>query len=606
MKDPHLTQAVTDPLPDRLKQYLSETAKRELDLLRGALEERLLALETALAHPDQHDTLDDLVLALGRVITAEVEASAAKGWLEAQIQAQEQVRPERARPRESGDGADLEDARAEIRTLRFELEQAKKELEHEHVAGAARDRELDQLRAHIRNERESGGASRLDAEVARTEAQTERRRVAALERELADAKRAAESLAVDADAHFTGTVTTLERRCADLERELTEAQGRAEAAEGERNQVAAELDGARLKLAEIERDADAFSSSADSRVADAERRAAEAETRATGADTRASATEMRAATAEARAAEADQRAVAAEARAQAFEQQAAAAAARGDAAEARATEADRRAAAADARAAADNARMSVAEAERTAAEQVRGEAESRASGLVLELGAIQTELEEARRDRDAGQTAADARYSALTGERASLEGALKDAETRLADVERARAALAAELATARQQVAPAADSDLAKRLEAADARVRALELQLFGRGKHDPDVELSTLLAPEPTPGERPQRSASRYNFPASTEARVDGETGALVDLSVTGAQVICYKELELDRIVTLTLPSDETPVSAQGKIVWTRIEPHKKGKPLRCRTGILFTSADEAAVEAFIIRYAV
>src|SRR5262249_15538044 len=73
------------PLPDRLKQYLTATARRELDALRAALDSRLLALEAALAHPEPHDSLETFVMDLARVATAEAEASAARASLEAQI-----------------------------------------------------------------------------------------------------------------------------------------------------------------------------------------------------------------------------------------------------------------------------------------------------------------------------------------------------------------------------------------------------------------------------------------------------------------------------------------------------------------------------------------
>src|SRR3989442_14395021 len=78
---------------DALRRYLDETAQRELDELRAALDERLSALEHALAHPSPKTSLADLVLELARVATAEAEAAAARACLQAQVDAQQRAKP---------------------------------------------------------------------------------------------------------------------------------------------------------------------------------------------------------------------------------------------------------------------------------------------------------------------------------------------------------------------------------------------------------------------------------------------------------------------------------------------------------------------------------
>ncbi|HEX4628928.1 MAG TPA: hypothetical protein VH137_09075, partial [Gemmatimonadales bacterium] len=75
MSDHELVHSTAGPLPDRLRQYLSEIARRELDSLRVALESRLQALEAALAHgaasggPGAYDSIESLVMDLARVTT---------------------------------------------------------------------------------------------------------------------------------------------------------------------------------------------------------------------------------------------------------------------------------------------------------------------------------------------------------------------------------------------------------------------------------------------------------------------------------------------------------------------------------------------------------
>jgi hypothetical protein len=99
-------------------------------------------------------------------------------------------------------------------------------------------------------------------------------------------------------------------------------------------------------------------------------------------------------------------------------------------------------------------------------------------------------------------------------------------------------------------------------------------------------------------------RKATRYSFSTTLEVLVDGNAGVLVNLSVGGAQVLCPRELEVSRVATVSLLSDEIPVSCQGNIVWCHPEPFSEGRPPMWRAGVSFTEADEAAVEAFIIRY--
>ena len=80
-----------DPSPDTIRQYLAATAQRELDALRAQLDERLSALEAAIARPDQRGSLERLVLDLARVATAEAQSAAARATLEAQLHAQERA-----------------------------------------------------------------------------------------------------------------------------------------------------------------------------------------------------------------------------------------------------------------------------------------------------------------------------------------------------------------------------------------------------------------------------------------------------------------------------------------------------------------------------------
>jgi hypothetical protein len=184
------------------------------------------------------------------------------------------------------------------------------------------------------------------------------------------------------------------------------------------------------------------------------------------------------------------------------------------------------------------------------------------------------------------------------------------AEARADAALRERDALATELTAVRQATgATGPDAEIAQRFEEATERIRVLELELFerDRGPRDRDVDVGPLLdttppPPSPLAGQR----AKRYGFPAATNVKIDREGGLLVDLSVTGAQVICRTSPEVGRIVTLTLISDETPCFCEGRLLWARREQTAKGRPFRYRVGLVFTAADEQAIEAFIKRHSV
>src|SRR5262249_1528579 len=158
----------------------------------------------------------------------------------------------------------------------------------------------------------------------------------------------------------------------------------------------------------------------------------------------------------------------------------------------------------------------------------------------------------------------------------------------------ARDALAAELEALK--TSGGGDPTVAERLDAATARIRELELQLFekARGDVEKDVELEIDAAPTPVSAQAGQR-AMRHEFKPPAKIKIDRTGGLLVDLSVTGAQIISASSPDVGEIVTLALLSQEAPCFCQGRILWARREQTAKGKPFRYRAGIVFTAADEA-----------
>jgi hypothetical protein len=116
-------------------------------------------------------------------------------------------------------------------------------------------------------------------------------------------------------------------------------------------------------------------------------------------------------------------------------------------------------------------------------------------------------------------------------------------------------------------------------------------------------LSASPALVAAPASHEPPRR-ASRQAFNQDVQIQIDGSATQLVDLSTTGAQVISATALKPNRMVKVSLPLEETTVSCRAKIVWARLEPPSAGGAFCYRAGVLFTSVDEAAVQAFIAHH--
>jgi hypothetical protein len=99
-------------------------------------------------------------------------------------------------------------------------------------------------------------------------------------------------------------------------------------------------------------------------------------------------------------------------------------------------------------------------------------------------------------------------------------------------------------------------------------------------------------------------RQADRQAFSSALGVQIDGEAALLVDLSLTGAQVLSCSALKPAKTVKMLLPSSDSPVLCRGRIVWARLEPTMPGRPIRYRAGMFFTATDQAAVQTFISRH--
>ena len=79
----------------------------------------------------------------------------------------------------------------------------------------------------------------------------------------------------------------------------------------------------------------------------------------------------------------------------------------------------------------------------------------------------------------------------------------------------------------------------------------------------------------------------------------VDGTPAALVDLSLTGAQVITPLILRPNQRIRVVLPHDEQPIRLAAWVAWASFEQSGSGAP-RYRAGVEFFDADPEALAAF------
>ena len=215
--------------------------------------------------------------------------------------------------------------------------------------------------------------------------------------------------------------------------------------------------------------------------------------------------------------------------------------------------------------------------------------------------------------------------------------ALKDSEARADEAVRARQTLQLEFDAASQTPRTANDGDTVARelyeqlvetnarqirsleLVSRDAETRAeaaeRELDALRRALESQPAVPAHAAREEPAPAEATAaaategvvhkglaRSAKRVTMPKHLDIQIDGTPAKLIDLSLTGAQVLAPKALKPNRVMKLTLPFGDAVITCKGKIVWSRLEVDiKKDGKLWYRGGVLFTTSDEKALEAFL-----
>lgn len=99
-------------------------------------------------------------------------------------------------------------------------------------------------------------------------------------------------------------------------------------------------------------------------------------------------------------------------------------------------------------------------------------------------------------------------------------------------------------------------------------------------------------------------RGAKRFPMKSDVEVVVDGERSRLVNLSVTGAQLVLPARLQPRQSIFVTLVDQKAERRFSALVAWSTVELTKS--KVNYRAGISFVDPDTGVIEAFCLRYAV
>lgn len=504
-----------------------QATPQELEELRASLDERLGALEAALADPKQHSSLEKLIVELARVATEEADATAREAVDAVRTEGLSALAAERAAAASLRQAAEeievaLQAERAAISALRQQLVELREQLADAQQQVTASNQAREQEQAEL-------SALKRELETALGAVKSERAAATAAQQELASGKQARERDQTERATfkreleNALVLLKTERARVSSLEQALKQA--KADAAETERKAAAQLRDTvsalehaaqtARAELVTARQEIDGMRSDAEARFSNLSGSQSELAQELSKAQ-------------------------------QALRE-----------AQARADEA---------RARADEARALAEQAQaRIAREQARAEE------AILERDSLKQQLGAVTRDERTAPPAESHKYEELlqSSEQRirSLELALRDAETRAEAAE-------CELVLLRRAPTPQSASVSPSKTDAEAATTNAADF-----------------------PG--PPRAAKRVAISGELGIEVDGTTAILVDVSVTGAQILASASMKPNRLVRLTLPDGAKTIVCKGKVMWARLEP--RSGELWYRAGVLFTTADQTALEAFV-----
>ncbi len=531
---------------------------KEVEALRASLDTRLTALEKALADPRKHGSLEALILDLARAATDEADATARNAVLDAQKNSESVAATARSEAIEALEAEKVESAalRQVIDQAKSALKQAEATLKEERRAAEAAHREASGAHRELAAVREAMEQQQSSSAGLRSELDAARAAVNALEQQVAQARSQSELervvLAGELEQHNTAlegeraAAAQLVQASSQLEADLSAVRGELSAAREELDAVRRDLDGARG-----ERDAARDERDASRRDLDAVR--GELDGLRQDVDARAHTLSHSQA-----------------------EQEQALTTARDAARSA-------------------EARLQQEIHERDTQQQETAELQQRletAESTIRERDAALRQLQAAHEARDAAEVieAARAEHADVARDpdpetEIDLNAITREEERQVAIEKRTRAL---ELA-----------------LRDAEMRAEAAEVELDYHRHGTPEPAAGPPAAPAPPAPEGadqfrgPARGARRVTFKPEPDIQVEGTPGKLVDLSMTGAQVLTPSAVNPNRLISVTVPIGDGAIVCKAKVAWARLEP--RGGQLWYRAGVSFTSVDQEALETYL-----
>lgn len=137
----------------------------------------------------------------------------------------------------------------------------------------------------------------------------------------------------------------------------------------------------------------------------------------------------------------------------------------------------------------------------------------------------------------------------------------------------------------------------------ADPALRQAEIRVMAHNSDYTRVVPRAAPPGSPALDQRGTRRAPRFKMADKTVVALDGKSGAVIDLSIVGGQVVAPSGLKPNQRIAVALIDEAGQVKFSATVAWTSFEMSPQGAP-RYRAGINFEDADAAGVESFIGRH--
>jgi hypothetical protein len=123
---------------------------------------------------------------------------------------------------------------------------------------------------------------------------------------------------------------------------------------------------------------------------------------------------------------------------------------------------------------------------------------------------------------------------------------------------------------------------------------------LLGHSAASIDVAMATGSRPLDRCG---TRRAPRFRMKPDAEIVVNGESSRLVNLSTTGAQILCPLRLQPEQTVRLLLTDGTTETRLRARVAWSSLEV--TGGAIKYRAGVDFADPAVQRIEEYCLRHA-